>query len=1595
MAKMKYENCSKHDFDVSIILATKDRAQLLDRMLPSLKNAVQGITCELIVIEGASKDNTIEVLHKHGVKNIYSEQQYLGPGKHTWSKLYNFGFAKARGKWAMYGSDDIIYGKECISRAVNTLNLYNDDVAGGVFFFRNIYARQGWDIYGIDFTFGPKLLMNYGLVRLDHFKQVGGLNEQYRFYCSDGDMCLKLYRAGKQLIPLPGCFVVHDNLLDVAKQENAQISEYDIQLYIKNWKPFVSVQRPQPHRLLWHNDYNQAFNMSASLPKINSAIEHFWYGLACLQHGMFEQAKLKFLEAIHAKCDHWIVLWYLAKAAYGAGDKNLAGEAARQTLWINPDFLQAKDLLTRLGSETGRIAEPARTSIKNDTDVLIICDGLLKNIKVHNDSPVFDDIGFDNSDCRTNGEFALIPKLIKPGDVVFDIGANTGQWSSRVLADVGNVLLYAFEPVADTFDRLNNNLDSSNAQPQNIAISGDNGSKTFYYYDQNTKLARMSSFYRRNPDVEDQFDMEPVPISVQARTLDSFCEENSVPRVDFVKIDTEGAELDVLQGAANLLRRHKIKIIQFEYGGTYPDAGITLKQVCRLLSSYGYVILRILPNSLVHIAKWRKSLENNRFSGYLAVSAQAAGNYNVMKNLTDTKALPDRNHQSRPLDRKPFELVPQTDVLSQLESAHLWCPGQGLRLHLGCGKWHFDNYINIDYPPKKHNVVTNLGADIYADIKKLNFPPCSVDEIRLHHLFEHFDRTTALGLLIKWHEWLKTGGTLRIETPDLIGSAKTLLSDAPLKTKMGVVRHLAGDQADSWAYHTDHWFAQRFEHTLKQLGFGTIRTQTSTWPHEPCLSNVQVHATKKVQLNRKRLLEVCDKLLLDSLVSDAPNELAKHKIWMRRLRTFLDETAVSPEESAYKTFEETNEKKHTSDQKEQKTKTVGLIFSKDRPMQLAAAIESFLLHCRDRDNINLNVLYKASNDFYRAQYDTLKNDWPKLTFIEETDFKSQTLNIISQYEYVLFLVDDNLFVKDFKIASIADLLKQNRNALGFSLRIGKNTTYSYARDVQVALPPFWYVDKSVLKYDWTGAQIHFAYPLELSSSVYRTSDLLEMLKKLDFDNPNILEGLMDANKRIYAGARPALLCYEQSAAFCNPVNIVQNVSENRAGTKTEYSAQSLAKMFQTGLRIDVRRYTGFVPNSPHQEVKLAFVESRPNNPPVEPLVSVEMIAYNAQKYIAQAVDSVLAQTYKNFELIIVDDGSDDKTKEIVDSYSDSRIRYIRKEHKNRWSGTNVAIANAAGKYIISVDSDDFIACDYIEKMVAVAQRNPEIDYFYPACLTLVDRDGQSLGQRWDYLDFADNKTLPNFLFEHAYSPIPHPGGLKRKSIYDRTGGYEELENAADFVFLCRNSLRINFKRVCDSPTYFYRLLSSGLSHKFKARNKITADILNEMVSIYPAEVLCPDIARIAEPAVRRREYYKYLMDTFYKHVHGHMVRFGDYFRRYGDYYKDKLLGCAADVNTAVNTAAVSKCRDVRNLFEHGVDLLKTDEPGRALDCFDEVYSSGGIVPDLQYARAIALARLGRMVEAEKACRNQLKLKNNHTPAIELLQKISEGTKVVN
>lgn len=212
---------------------------------------------------------------------------------------------------------------------------------------------------------------------------------------------------------------------------------------------------------------------------------------------------------------------------------------------------------------------------------------------------------------------------------------------------------------------------------------------------------------------------------------------------------------------------------------------------------------------------------------------------------------------------------------------------QPIRLHLGCGQQLLPGYVNVDYPQDQHSVMA-VRADLEADLTQMSMPGGAVDEVRLHHVFEHFNRVVALGLLIRWRGWLKPGGLLWIETPDFVGTAEAALR-ASGPDRMAFIRHLEGDQTDAWGYHVGQWHRERFESTLTALGFEKLEFEASSserW-HRVGLKNIAVKAARGSDRPLDQLVEAADALLWESTVADS--ERPTYEAWRLQLRAFLNE----------------------------------------------------------------------------------------------------------------------------------------------------------------------------------------------------------------------------------------------------------------------------------------------------------------------------------------------------------------------------------------------------------------------------------------------------------------------------------------------------------------------------------------------------------------------------------------------------------------------------------------------------------------------------------------------------------------------------------
>lgn len=176
------------------------------------------------------------------------------------------------------------------------------------------------------------------------------------------------------------------------------------------------------------------------------------------------------------------------------------------------------------------------------------------------------------------------------------------------------------------------------------------------------------------------------------------------------------------------------------------------------------------------------------------------------------------------------------------------------------------------------------------------------------------------------------------------------------------------------------------------------------------------------------------------------------------------------------------------------------------------------------------------------------------------------------------------------------------------------------------------------------------------------------------------------------------------------------------------------------------------------------------------LVTVLMSVYNEEKYIEESINSILAQTYKNFEFIIIDDASTDQTVDLIKKYSDVRIRLIRNaENQGLTRNLNQGLKLAEGKYILRMDADDIALENRLEEQVAFMEKNQQV--------VLAGAWMQCFGKKYNAMKpLTDNEELKVALLFGTV--IMHPTFIIRKSIIDENGIVynEKLRYAQDYGF---------------------------------------------------------------------------------------------------------------------------------------------------------------------------------------------------------------------
>lgn len=298
------------------------------------------------------------------------------------------------------------------------------------------------------------------------------------------------------------------------------------------------------------------------------------------------------------------------------------------------------------------------------------------------------------------------------------------------------------------------------------------------------------------------------------------------------------------------------------------------------------------------------------------------------------------------------------------------------------------------------------------------------------------------------------------------------------------------------------------------------------------------------------------------------------------------------------------------------------------------------------------------------------------------------------------------------------------------------------------------------------------------------------------------------------------------------------------------------------------------------------------------LISVIVPVYKVEQYLSRCIDSIIHQTYRNLEIILVDDGSPDRCGEICDEYAerDNRIKVIHKENGGLSDARNVALDVMTGEYVIFVDSDDWIDCEACETVLhKIIEEQADIVVFgysgidssgkvSEKIFRLKGEISKSMGMRSLILNemsignYAWNKIYKSSLFEE----VRFPKGF----VYEDQGTTYKLFHKANRIFVFPVSFYNYYKRSDSITTIWYRPIA------IKSRLKFWKERLLLMEKYYPENVDAQIAQILGEMYIGRiklskeTDYEDFMKDLkeFQIHYHPDIRSLKHYNRRLKLYY---------------------------------------------------------------------------------------------------------------
>jgi FkbM family methyltransferase len=262
-------------------------------------------------------------------------------------------------------------------------------------------------------------------------------------------------------------------------------------------------------------------------------------------------------------------------------------------------------------------------SKKNDQVALTLIKYIASTKRISLLMTAYNEMGILKHHDYNSGEDFFISSFLKDAlkneqhPVLFDVGANKGEITNQLYAVFPAASIHAFEPIAASYLSLKANCRQSNFKLNNIGLGIDPGKIAMYHYNDGFTNQHATVFpevltalHKKEKIVQEEITLD---------TVDNYCRENGISKIDFLKIDTEGNELNVLKGAQKMIASSEINIIQFEFNEMNIVSRVFLKDFYDLLD--GYTFYRLNTQELIPLGNYSPIHEIFHFQNIIAIKS--------------------------------------------------------------------------------------------------------------------------------------------------------------------------------------------------------------------------------------------------------------------------------------------------------------------------------------------------------------------------------------------------------------------------------------------------------------------------------------------------------------------------------------------------------------------------------------------------------------------------------------------------------------------------------------------------------------------------------------------------------------------------------------------------------------------------------------------------------------------------------------------------------------------------------------------------------------------------------------------------------------